>query len=298
MCHNDKDCQVSIQEYQAVCRERDRLKAENQRFRTFFAWQGALFANPSLAPTDKLNLEATERRALQNPRLRNEDGSIYSYYPVQAETIGMSDDAVGKSYRKLEASGLIELDTVRDPDDPRHSKTYVKFSDALRRAPRKVELAKPRNTGNNQKKHFISPCCHKPMVKVKRVLEGICPGCGQVHYLDPMNPKHAAFIVDDETAGHWDEWYGDVQVEADEGTQPQLAVDTDSALQAVSPVPDPVTPLPEPVEPEPQHTRLMDYAPRLARPWACHCGIRLHWIERNGITHCSACEPLYRGVLA
>lgn len=208
---------------QRTQRERDFYKNEYT-----YTWQ--LASNESLGPADKWCILLDRRVAQQAKKPLNEPQKMY--YEKHAPMIGLSPEALGKHLKKLADSGIVER-TVEVESDGKEIKKHVSIAltEAVVHHPDAVFLDAPRNKGYRQKNYVMCRNCGVELVNVKKLIQGLCPKCGEVHTYDPTKKEDKAFIVGEEIAENWQEMYGDVPLEEIE----QLDVE----------VPGPTYPAPE-----------------------------------------------------
>lgn len=217
--------EVSISDYLNLQKERDALREEVERLNTrvtslesYIRWERKLFANTSLQDSHKLDIIALKRYIDTHPTER-EDGLTDVSLAYIAKMNGRvhqdgknagkpNPKSTGQHFMVLGDSGVVRRDFKRGGDGDGVSSTVsLSLSEEVMSAPDRLQLAKDRNGHGGKRIVLISPCCHKEMVKQERVYRGICPQCGTQHVLNPKNPDHKPFIVDEETAGSWEENY-------------------------------------------------------------------------------------------
>lgn len=202
----------------------EQLKQQNRQLQGFLNWEDKLCATPSEKMSDAQKLLGRlVPRVLKKSRGRTstddtrDDGLTRAYRAEFAQGTGKSEDRVGANLKAMGEQGIIKhkVEDVRDAETHLVVDRLILIAETeqLRRAD--ITAAEPRNKGNGQK-HFICKDCHSAHTKVRRVLEVTCMDCGSVTYLDASKKEDKAFIVNEETVGHWDEWYGDVDTTGDE----------------------------------------------------------------------------------
>lgn len=201
----------------------EKLKAFIKQLQAFLAWEDKLFAKPSEEMSDAQKIiERLVPRVERQARKRElehgttdtirDDGLTRIYRNEFAQGSGKSEDRVGATLKQLDELGLINYkpERVYDKEDGKPKTVLYMGSTPLTKT-LEVSPVEPRNKGNNQKNFVMCKSCGAELVQVKRVLQGVCPKCGEVHVYDPQKKEDKAFIVTAETAEHYDEWYGDVE---------------------------------------------------------------------------------------
>lgn len=134
------------------------------------------------------------------------------FYPVVREHIGtpvgLSEVTAGNKLHKLEEAGLIEIKTVKD--DIGHDHLRIKPKNFTLEA---LAQSEPTNHGG-AREYCICPECRSKRTHFRRIsgYEVTCESCGVISILETNNPKHKAFIVDEETYETWEETYLPEQV--------------------------------------------------------------------------------------
>lgn len=225
-----KDKQIA--ELQA---ENERLKSENKRLikrleatQRFLEWEDKLFATSSdnLSDAEKVIARLIPRvergaRSRETTDSARDDGLTRVFREEFAKGSGKSQDRVGATLRRLEEAGLVrykvERGYERENNEPR-SYSLLASTPALRTLD--VTPA-ARNHGNGQR-HFICKACHHeiPQEAVRRVYEGVCHECGTINIYDLSKNEDKAWVVDDMTAAHWDDWYEDEEARPEPPPRP------------------------------------------------------------------------------
>lgn len=311
----------------------EKLRKFIKQLQSFLNWEDKLFATPSevISDGDKMIARLVPRVEKQAKKRESQygttdtmrdDGLVRVFSNEFVEGSGKSEDSVGKALKRLDTLGLITYKTPRVYDKKAGiPKTQSLMASTPQLATLEVNVTEPRNRGNNQKNFVLCKSCGTELVQVKRVLQGICPNCGEVHIYDPSKKEDKAYIVTAETADNFEEWYGDVEPGELEDmlavTMPRVEAITEpipviqqepgvyllqaspeasqareelarrefAAMQAARDIPPvPFKPMIEPIL----------TMPVIRLPWGCHCQLKSNWVVVNGVSHCRACEPEYR----
>lgn len=310
----------------------EKLRQFIKQLQAFLSWEDKLFATPSEVMSDgekviarlvpRVEKQAKKREQEFATTDTRDDGLVRVFPNEFVEGSGKNEKRVGATLKRLDELGLVDYKVERKYDKKAGTpKTQSLMSSTPQLATLEVNVTDPRNKGNNQKNFVLCKSCGTELVQVKKVLQGICPNCGEVHIYDPSKKEDKAYIVTAETADNFEEWYGDVEpgdledmlavtmprVEAitepipviqqepggylaqasPEASQAreELARREFAAMQAARDIPPvPFKPMIEPIL----------TMPVIRLPWGCHCQLKSNWVVVNGVSHCRACEPEYR----
>jgi len=176
--------------------ERDRWKAEADRWRVRYAWQRDLLAVPAtqLSPSEKLTAIALYP-LLQNQRDRGQLEPETIYIPELAQRAGVSPQTTGANLKGLEAAGGIRRTVNYDPDT-KHRRVGVTATTRFFEAPSTLEPPAPRNHGG--KREVCSECGSDRLTVHTRI---VCEDCGAYHDEPPrpVNPLNSQDDCLDET---------------------------------------------------------------------------------------------------
>ncbi len=219
----------------------EKANIELKRLKAYLSWENRLFATPSTKMSDaqkivtrlvpQVEKQAQKRQTTDSGR---DDGLVRIFPNEFTQGSGKSEDRIGATLKQLDGIGLItyKAERVYDGSD-RLPRTQVFMASTERLKNLEVlDTATPRNHGG---KRVICKSCGTELVNVKKVIQGTCPSCGEVHTYDPQKKEDAAFIVDMNTAENWQEWYEDLpggsvdpsaryEMEHDRDTSPTMLV--------------------------------------------------------------------------
>jgi hypothetical protein len=189
---NEQSCHCDCQaKYEKVCQERDRWKAEADRWRARYAWQRDLLAVPAtqLSPSEKLAALALYP-TVQNQRDRGQAEPEIIYIPELAERAGLSAQTFGTCLKRLEDAGGIDRRVSRDPDT-KHRRVSITATDRYFEAPATLQPPTPRNHGGQRQ---VCPECGSDRLTVRTRI--VCEDCGTYHD-EPPRPVNLTYEQDE-----------------------------------------------------------------------------------------------------